>query len=245
MSELVGRTDAVSGLRARVRHWSERADALAVQRSAVPLRTLFGLLAVTFVLAALGLGTGLLLRDDPAAWFREGMPGTWLSAALLLAAAAAARAVYRREAGAPAWHASFWGLSAAILSVLFVVELTQPTVYAGHWLEDRAGAVAPFGITNVDAVLLIMLLATVFLLLARRALVLLQHPRALALFALTGALAVASQALDSFWPVSNWEFVAEESLKATAEPFLITAYLVALRGVLSRETGHPSGRQVP
>nr|MBA3328970.1 hypothetical protein [Solirubrobacterales bacterium] len=159
---------------------------------------------------------------------------------LLLAAAAAARAVHGREAGAPAWHASFWGLSAAILTMLVVVELTQPTVFLGHWLQERAGAVAPFGVTNVDAVLLIMLLLTVALLLARRALVLLGHPRALALFALTGALAVGSQALDSFWPVSDWEFVAEESLKALAEPFLIVAYLVALRGVLDRaEPGDP------
>lgn len=221
-------------LRARVALWSQRADAMAVAWSNRPLQALRLLLVVTVVGGVLGSFAGTVVNGDTPAYFRELMPGTWLSAAMLLAAAAAARAAYWREP-AVRLHKSFWGLSAAILALLAVVEVTQPTIFLGKWLERSAGAVAPFGITNVDAALLIALLVTVTLMLLRRAAVLRDHPRALGLFLVAGALGFASQGLDSFFPVREWEFVAEESLKALAEPFLIAGYLTALAAIISRE----------
>jgi hypothetical protein len=218
-----------SRLLARARRLSERADALAVRHSTRPHATLGLLLALSLGLALIGVPAGLLINDDPPAYFREGMPGTWLSAAMLLAAAVAARAVHRREADGPAWHASFWGLSAAILVALTVVELGQPTVFLGRWLEESLAVSAPYGIVNVDAALLIVLLATIVIVLARRALVLREHPGVAALLAAGVMFGVASQALDSFWAVSTWEFVAEESLKAVAGPFVVAGYLAALR----------------
>lgn len=215
---------------ALARRWLARADATAVRASAAPALALAALIAVNLGLAALGIPLGMLVADDPAAWFREGMPGTWLSAAELLAAAAVAWAVHTRAAGgAPRrWHADFWGMCAVALAGLTVVELAQPTVFLGHWLEESLGTVAPFGMTNVDATLLVMLLAGLGGVLAYRAAVLLRHPRAAALLVCAVALGLASQGLDSFVPVSAWEFVAEETLKALGEPFLVAGFLVAL-----------------
>ena len=45
---------------------------------------------------------------------------------------------------------------------------------------------------------------------------------------------VASQGLDSFAPATRWEFVAEETLKMSAEAFFIGAFLLALRKVAGR-----------
>ncbi len=216
----------------RVRELSARADARAVELSARPGAVLGGLLAVSVGLPLIGVPLGELVRDDPPAYFREGMPGTWLSFAILLAAAVVARAAFRREPGSPRWHASFWGLSAGIFALLAVVEIGQPTIYLGRWLETTVGAVAPFEIVNVDAALLIMLLAVVALVLARRALVLLHHPAAAVLLLVGAGLGVGSQVLDSFWKVSSAEFIAEESLKALAGPFVVAGYLVALRSIV-------------
>ena len=49
-------------------------------------------------------------------------------------------------------------------------------------------------------------------------------------------IGAASQALDSFVTPTKWEFVAEESLKMTAEPFFIAAFLTALATVLARQS---------
>lgn len=221
-------------VRGRVHRWSRRADDLAVEHAAAPWRALRLLLAASIAGLAVGVPAGILIRDDPALWLREGMPGTWLSGLMLLAAAAAARAAFRRERGHRRWHSSFWGLSAAILGALTAVELLQPTIYVGHWLEDRFGASAPLGIHGVDAVLLMVLMAAVLLALAPRVLVLRHHPRAALLLCVAGVCAVASQGLDSFMPVGEWQFVAEDGLKALGEPFLIAGYLVALRTMLDR-----------
>jgi hypothetical protein len=86
-------------------------------------------------------------------------------------------------------------------------------------------------------VLLVVLFAGCGLLLATRAAVLFKHPATLLLLAIGAVLGAASQGLDSFVTPTDWEFVAEESLKLTAEPFFIAAFLVALATVLRREAG--------
>jgi hypothetical protein len=83
-------------------------------------------------------------------------------------------------------------------------------------------------------VLLVLLFAGCGLLLASRAAVLLKHPVTLLLLACGVVLGAASQGLDSFVTPTKWEFVAEETLKLTAEPFFIAAFLVALATVLRR-----------
>jgi hypothetical protein len=225
-----------SRLASKLRELSARADARAVELSARPGAVLGALLALSAGLPLIGVPLGELVRDDPPAYFREGMPGTWLSFAILLAAAVVARASFRRESGSPRWYSSFWGLSAGIFALLAAVEIGQPTIYLGRWLESAVGAVAPFEIVNVDAALLIMLLVVIALVLARRALVLLQHPVAAGLLIVGAALGVGSQTVDSFWVVSETLFIVEEGLKALAGPFVLAGYLVALRGIL-RERG--------
>jgi hypothetical protein len=220
------------GLRERL----QEADALAVRwapRWPVALRRL---LALSVVLGASGLAIGLLVDDDPAAYFREGMPGTWFSAALLLATALVAWAVHLRDGGADVrrWK-TFWGVAAAGFLAFAIVELTQPTVFLGRYLKHHAGAVAPWGIEDVDAFLLIVAFTTFALLLARRALVLLHHRVSVALFAAGAAFAVGSQGLDSTMASTPWEFAAEESLKLAAEPFILAAFLAALAVVLRRD----------
>lgn len=223
---------AVPATRARVHRWSERADDLAVEHCADPLLTLRRLLLFTAGTLAVGIPLGLVVRGDAALWLREGMPGTWVSGVMLLAAAVAARGAYRREAGHPPVLASFWGLSASILALLVAVELFQPTIFIGHWLEDHGNS-APLGIADVDAMLMILLLAGVGLLLAPRALVLLHHRGALALLAIAVMIGMAVQGIDSIFPVSETEFVIEDSLKALGMPFLVCGYLWALRDHLS------------
>lgn len=233
MAWVANRREAVPETLTGIRRWSERADELAVEHAADPIRAMRLMLALTVAALAIGIPLGVLVHDDAALWLREGMPGTWLSAAMLLAAGAAARAIHRREPGAPRTLASFWGLSGAILAVLAVVELLQPTQFAGVWLRDHAGAVAPFGIENVDAVLMIVLLIGVGLLLAPRAPVLLRHRKALGLMSVAVAVGVVCQGIDSVVPVGMVEFIVEDGLKALGEPFLVAGYLVALRDHLS------------
>jgi hypothetical protein len=218
----------------RLRSGLAVADALAVRWSFAPGAVLRWLLAANVGLGAAGVSLGLMLRDDPALYFREMMPGTWLSGAQILAAAVIARAIHRREhGGGRRWHESLWGLSAVMLVAFAVVELTQPTVFLGKWLQSHADVRAPLGISDVDAVLLIALLAGAGAVLATRAGALLRHPRALPLFACAGALVAASQAIDATFAVSAWEFVVEDGLKALAEPFLIAGYLVVLGRVIA------------
>jgi hypothetical protein len=205
------------------------AEAAAVRWSARTGTLLVFLLAANTVLAAAGVALGLLLFDDPALWFRELMPGTLLSAAHMLAAAIAAHAVHRCGPVGRRWHETFWGLSAALLAVLAAVELTQPTVFLSHWLRDEHGVRAPAGLSDVDGVLVTLLLVAIVAILAPRALVLLRYPRALSLFAAAAVLAATSQIIDATARVSEWEFVVEDGAKALAGPFLLAGYLAALR----------------
>lgn len=213
------------------------ADAAAVRWSGRTGTVLLFLLAANAVLAAAGVALGLLLFDDAALWFRELMPGTLLSAAHMLAAAIAAHAVQRSAPVACRWHESFWGLSAAMLAVLAVVELTQPTVFLSHWLRDEHGVRAPDGLSDVDGVLVTFLLVAVVAVLAPRALVLLRYPRALVLFAAAALFAAASQFIDATAHVSEWEFVVEDGAKALAGPFLLAGYLAALHAQHGRRAG--------
>lgn len=213
----------------RLHRWSARADELAVGLAPTPLRALRNLLLFTLATLAVGIPLGELVRGDAALWLREGMPGTWVSAAVLGFTAVIARAALRREAGSPAWHQSFWGLSAAIFALLVCVELLQPTMFASHWLEDRMGAVAPFGIENVDAFLMIAVMLGVALILAPRALVLRRHPLTLGLLCVGAVIAIACQALDSFMPGDELEFVLEDGLKSIGETFILAGFLAGLR----------------
>lgn len=207
-----------------------RAEAAAVSWSARPVRACAVLAGAAAAIAAIGIPLGALLADDPAIAFRELMPGTWLSFAAMLACAAASWAVHTRTADAgDRWHATFWGLSAGAFAALAVVEIAQPTVFLSHWLQDAAGVHTAFGLADLDAVLVVLLLATVFVALLVRSVVLLGHPRSVVLFGIGVALAFTSQGLDSMLPATAWEFVAEESLKLAAEPFFLAGFLVALR----------------
>lgn len=210
-----------------VRRSPAAADEAAVRFSTTPLAVLAWLLAANVALGTLGVALGHFLFDDPALYFRELMPGTLLSAAHLLAAAVVARAIHRRDPRGRRWHESFWGLSAVLLMVLVVVELAQPTQYLGDLLEDL-GLSAPSGIVDLDGLLVTLILAGVVVVLAVRALELLRHPQALALFACAAALGAVSQFMDATLRVTAWEFVLEDAVKALAGPFLVAGYLVVL-----------------
>jgi hypothetical protein len=219
--------ERLGGLRGRL----ATADALAVRYSARPSLVVSVLLPANVVLAATGVAVGVLV-GDPALYFRELMPGTLLSAAHLLAAALVARAI-RRDSRGRRWHESFWGLSAALLTVLVVVELTQPTTVLSRWLQSDVGVRAPSGFVDVDGLLVALLLVGVAGILALRSLELLRHPRALAFFACAAALGAASQYMDATLRVSAWQFVLEDGTKALAGPFLLAGYLAALGSVVA------------
>jgi hypothetical protein len=208
------------------------ADTLAVAGSAMPAVVLGWLLWANIGLAAVGVAIGVFVFDDSALYFRELMPGTLLSAAHLLAAAFVASAIHRRDARGRRWFDSFWGLSAVLLTVLVVVELTQPTVFLGKWLQRDLGLRAPSGFVNIDALLVALLLVAVAAILAAHALDVLRYPRAVALFACAALLGATSQFIDSTVRASAWEFVVEDGIKALAGPFLLVGYLVVLHAVV-------------
>jgi hypothetical protein len=212
--------------------YATAADTAAVRFSSRAGAVLAWLLAANVALAAAGVALGHFLFDDPALYFRELMPGTLLSAAHILAAAVAALAIHRRDQRARAWHQSFWGLSAVLLTVLVFVELAQPTIFLSKWVQKDLGLRAPSGIADVDGFLVTFLLVGVVLILGARALDVLRYPRAVALFACAAALGATSQFIDATFRVSAWEFVVEDSVKALAGPFLLAGYLVALAAVL-------------
>lgn len=205
----------------------ERAVAATAAPSTRPLGTLGRVLALNASLAAVFTVFGWALLGDQAAFYRELMPGTWLSAALLLFTGATALAIHR-VAGS-AGKRDFWSLSAAVFVVLAVHELTQPTVFASKWLKSEHQIAAPAPFNDIDALLVVVLLVGCALLLARHAVVLLRHRTTIALFAVGLALGAASQTLDSFVEPTRWEFVAEECLKLAAIPFVLAGYLAALR----------------
>ncbi len=63
---------------------------------------------------------------------------------------------------------------------------------------------------------------------------LLPHRAAIALLGVGVVLGAASQGLDSVLASTSGEFVAEESLKLAAEPFILGGYLVVLYRVAAR-----------
>lgn len=213
-----------------------RADAAAVRFSASPGVVVAWLVPANALLAAAGVGLGLVLLDDPAAYFRELMPGTLLSAAHLLAAALVARAIHRRDPRDRPWFESFWGLSAVLLSALVVVELTQPTILLSKWLQNDVGVRAPSAFVDVDGLMVALLLIVVAGTLVVRSLDVLRYPRALAPFACAAALGATSQYLDATFRVSAWQFVLEDGAKALAGPFLLAGYLLVLRAVVREQS---------
>jgi hypothetical protein len=221
---------------ARWRGLVDRAVAASVRASSRPFGTLGRILALNAALALSFTAFGWALLGDQAAFYRELMPGTWLSAALLLFTAATALAIHR-EAG-PSAPRDFWSLSAVVFVVLAVDELTQPTVFLSKWLKAEHQVAAPAPFNDIDSILVVTLLVGCVALLARHALVLLRHRTTIGLFAIGLMLGAASQTLDSVVEPSKWEFVAEECLKLSAIPFVLAGYLAALkdrRGTGTRE----------
>jgi hypothetical protein len=205
----------------------DRAVAASVSASERPLVLLAQMLGSIAVLAMCFTAFGWALLDDQAAFYRELMPGTWLSAALLLFTAATALAIHR-HAGTPG-RRDFWSLSAIVFVVLAVDELAQPTVFVSKWLKSEHQIAAPGPFNDIDSILVVALLVGCLALLARHALVLLRHRTTIVLFGIGLVLGAASQTLDSVVEPSRWEFVAEECLKLSAIPFVLAGYLAALR----------------
>ena len=204
-----------------------RLDELAVAAARTPLRTPVRLAGLILALLPVFAGAGLAV-DDQALMFREGAPGTVLSFGLLVAVAVVARAAHLRDG------AAFWKLSAIVFLVFAIDEITQAGMFLSEWLGGEFGLAPAGGFNDLDAVLLTLLFAGCGLLLASRAAVLLRYPLTLALLAAGAAVGAASQALDSFVAPTKWEFVAEESLKLTAEPLFLAGYLTALAAILRR-----------
>jgi hypothetical protein len=206
------------------------------------------MLAAIAALAVCFTAFGWALLGDQAAFYRELMPGTWLSAALLLFTAATAVALHR-TAGTPGKR-DFWSLSAIVFVVLAIDELAQPTVFLSKWLKSEHQIAAPGPFNDIDSILVVSLLAGCVALLARHALVLLRHRTTIVLFAVGLALGAASQTLDSVVEPSKWEFVAEECLKLSAIPFVLAGYLAALRdsrgsGIRDATSQHSDASSAP
>ena len=212
------------------------ADAFALELAARPLRSLAVVLTLDLTLAACFAAAGPALFEDRAAFFRELAPATLVSFSQLLLIATAAHAIHYRDAPGLAWHRSFWGLSAAIFLVFAFDEITQSAIFIGDLLEDGFGLAPAGGFHDIEAVLLTLLFATAALVLLPRATVLLRHPVALALFVVATGLGAASQSLDSFAPATEWEFVAEETLKLCAGAFFLGGFLKALGDVSRRRS---------
>ena len=219
----------VAAPQARWRSLVDRAVAASASASERPLVLLAQILGAIAALALCFTALGWAWLDDQAAFYRELMPGTWLSAALLLFTAATALAIHR-EAGTPG-RRDFWSLSAIVFVVLAVDELAQPTVFISKWLKSEQGITAPGPFNDIDSILVVALLVGSLALLARHALVLLRHRTTIVLFGIGLVLGAASQTLDSLVEPSRWEFVAEECLKLSAIPFVLAGYLAALRDV--------------
>lgn len=213
-----------------VRRWFERADTIALQHAESPTRALRLLLIITTISMVVGIPIGIAAGDPPL-WLREGMPGTLLSAAMLVAAALVAWSVHKRLQPPVHWYQNFWGLSAVVLTVLAVVEIAQPTAYLGHFLEDDEGWDAPGPIQDIDSVLVMTILALVAVVMVPRALVLLKHRNALIFMVVAVGCVVASTASDALFEATDVEFIVEDGIKAYAGPFLVTAYLWALRDI--------------
>jgi hypothetical protein len=214
--------------------FGERARLLAVDASAHPYRSTFALLALNAALVALFVPAGQLLFSDPAEFLRELMPGTWLSFGELSFIAAIAWTIHAQVSGSLRLRPdSFWALSAIVFAVFAIDEITQLTIFLADGFTEL-GALAPAGFRDLDAFLLTVLFLAAGVMLLRFVPALLAHPPAIALLFAGVSLGVASQSLDAILPSTSGEFVAEESLKLAAEPFIVGGYLVVLHRVLSR-----------
>jgi hypothetical protein len=213
--------------------WLARAAVAASER---PFHWLGVLLTLNLALSAAFVALGYWVIGDQAELFRELAPGSWLSFFELVFLAVVAWSVHERVATGSGWRRldDFWGLSAVVFAVFAFDEITQATIFLSDLLE-LLGASAPGGFSDLQAFLLSMLFVIAGLVLVRRVPALFRHPRAVALLAAGIALGVASQALDSLFEATSWEFVAEECLKLAAEPFFIAAYLVALNETPARD----------
>lgn len=203
-------------------------------------------LVVNAVLAGLFVLAGDLLFDDPAEFFRELMPGTWLSFLELLFVAAIASAIYRQGGGSGRTGLdTFWGVSAAMFTLLAFVEITQINRFLSDALSSL-GTLAPEGFIDLDGFLLSVLLVVVAAGLLFYVRDLLAHPRATVMLAVGVLVGATSQALDATLATTSAEFVAEESAKLAAEAFLIGGYLLVLDRVLRAggETGAASASRV-
>ena len=211
-----------------------RSVALASRAAERPYASTAGILAANLLLIGIFIVGGDLLFADPAEFFRELMPGTWLSVAQLGFVAAAAWAIHRELIDAPRPRLdNLWGVSVAVFIVFAVDEATQLTIFLSDGLT-AAGALAPAGFKDLDAFLLTVLLLAGGAAVLRYGRTLLSYPAALPLLGIGVALGVASQTLDSVFASTSPEFVAEESLKLTAEAFLIGGYLLILNRVSRR-----------
>ncbi len=193
------------------------------------------------------LAAGIAIFSDEAEFFRELMPGTFLSCAELAFVAMIAWAIQSRAATGTGWrrYDDFWALSAGVFILLAFDEITQATVFAADVIQHYGDVSPAGGFRDLDAVLIVGLLLTCALVLARRAGALFRYPAAIALLGVGVLLGACSQTLDSFWKSTSGEFAAEESLKLMAEPFLIAGYLVVLNAVLRRADSPDGGTASP
>jgi hypothetical protein len=222
---------------ARRRWWTstvDRGQRLATAAASRPYATILKILLLNASLTIAFIFAGLLLFSDPAEFFRELMPGTWLSFAELLFVAAIAVAIQREALGSRRPRLdNFWGLSAVVFAIFAFDEITQFTVFLSHALTSL-GALAPQGFKDLDAFLLSVLFLAAGAALIRYARDLLPYRAAIGVLAVGVLLGMASQSLDSALASTSGEFVAEESLKLAAEPFLIGGYLLVLHRFLAR-----------
>jgi hypothetical protein len=211
----------------------DRGHRLAVDAAARPYRATGGILLLNVALIAAFILVGDLLFSDPAELFRELMPGTWLSFAELLFVAVIAWSIQLAARGERRIRLdNFWGLTAAVFAIFAFDEITQLTVFLSDALTSL-GALAPEGFRDLDAFLLSVLFLAAAAGMLRHIGDLLPHRAAIAVLGVGVMLGAASQTLDSVLASTSGEFVAEESLKLAAEPFLIGGYLIVLQSFLA------------
>jgi hypothetical protein len=218
------------------RRWDrilDRGHRLAIAAAARPYRATGAILLLNAALIAAFILVGDLLFSDPAELFRELMPGTWLSFAELLFVAVIAWSIQLAARGERRIRLdNFWGLTAAVFAVFAFDEITQLTVFLSDALTSL-GALAPDGFRDLDAFLLSVLFLAAAAGMLRHIGDLLPHRAAIAVLGIGVMLGLASQTLDSALASTSGEFVAEESLKLAAEPFLIGGYLLVLQSFLA------------
>jgi hypothetical protein len=206
-------------------------ESLAARGAARPYRATLLIVGLNLALCVLFVALGQVLFSDPAELFRELMPGTWTSFAQLLFVAAVALVIQREVSGEERLGLrNLWGLSAAVFLVFAIDEITQATIFLADLLV-AVGALAPAGFRDLDAFLLVVLFLAAGVAMLRYARELLAHPPAAALLCVGIMLGIASQTLDSALAATESEFVAEESLKLTAEAFIVGGFLLVLHRV--------------